>query len=61
MRPGQPLGILADYYDTAGVLRRFILPLAGRIACAHAKDIVLENRLTLHLDEGAPGDGGLTT
>ena len=57
--PVNYIGTLADYYDTAGVLRRFILPLAGRIACAHAKDIVLEDRLTLHLDEGAPGDGGL--
>jgi sugar phosphate isomerase/epimerase len=53
------IGTLSDYYDTASLLRRFIVPLAGRIACAHAKDIVLENRLALHLDEGAPGEGGL--
>jgi sugar phosphate isomerase/epimerase len=57
--PVNYIGSLAAYYDTAGVLRRFIVPLAGRIACAHAKDIVLEDRLTLHLDEGAPGEGGM--
>ncbi len=57
--PVNYIASLPDYYDTAAVLRRFIVPLAGRIACAHAKDSILSSRMTLHIDEGAPGEGGL--
>jgi sugar phosphate isomerase/epimerase len=57
--PVNYIGSVAEYYDTAGVLQRFLPPLAGRIACAHAKDILIGDRLTLHLDEGAPGEGNL--
>jgi sugar phosphate isomerase/epimerase len=57
--PVNYVGSVAEHYDTPGLLRRLIPPLGGRLACSHAKDTVLRDQLTLHLDEGAPGEGNL--
>jgi sugar phosphate isomerase/epimerase len=47
----------ADAYDTAGVLRRVFDQLGEYVVSAHVKDVCLGNRLVVHIDECAPGEG----
>jgi sugar phosphate isomerase/epimerase len=49
----------AKYYDNAGLLRECFAKLGPHIRSVHAKDITLENRLTVHLSERLPGQGEL--
>jgi sugar phosphate isomerase/epimerase len=44
-------------YDTTTALNRDFDLLGGHIVSCHAKDVWLENRLTLHLQDGCPGRG----
>jgi sugar phosphate isomerase/epimerase len=47
------------YYANAALLSECIDKLGPYIRSCHAKDIVLRDRLTVHLDEVRPGLGGL--
>lgn len=47
------------YFATGAGIERFVSRLGGRIVSVHAKDIILRDALTTHLDECIPGDGGL--
>lgn len=47
------------YYDNAALLRECFAKLGPWIVSCHAKDITLSDRLTVHLDEAAPGKGEL--
>jgi sugar phosphate isomerase/epimerase len=47
----------ADAYDTPGVLQRVFDHLGRYIVSAHVKDVCLGNRLVVHIDECAPGEG----
>ncbi|MGC8779712.1 MAG: sugar phosphate isomerase/epimerase family protein [Anaerolineae bacterium] len=47
------------YFDNAGLIRECVAKLGPWIKSCHAKDIVLADRLTVHLDEVRPGLGGL--
>lgn len=49
----------ARYYQNAGLLRECFEKLGPWIISCHAKDIVLRDDLTVHLDETRPGLGGL--
>ena len=49
----------AKLYDNAALLRECFAQLGPHIRAVHAKDIVLEPRLTVHLDEVRPGLGVL--
>ncbi len=49
----------ARAFDTAGLLRDCFAKLGPRIRSCHAKDIRLDTRLTVHLDEVRPGLGCL--
>jgi sugar phosphate isomerase/epimerase len=44
-------------YDTTTALNRDFDILSHHIVSCHAKDIWIENRLTLHLQDGCPGKG----
>jgi sugar phosphate isomerase/epimerase len=44
-------------YDTTGAINHHFDVLGRHIVSCHAKDIWLENRLTLHLQDGCPGKG----
>ncbi|MCL2351236.1 MAG: sugar phosphate isomerase/epimerase [Firmicutes bacterium] len=48
-----------DYYHTGGVIREWFAKLGPHIKSCHAKDILLEGRLTVHLGEVRPGLGNL--
>jgi sugar phosphate isomerase/epimerase len=48
-----------QYFDTGAVLRECFAKLGPRIVSCHAKDLVLQNRLAMHLDEVRPGLGAL--
>lgn len=48
---------LDTVYDTAAALNHHFDLLGKHIVSAHAKDIWIENRLTLHLQDGCPGKG----
>lgn len=48
------------YYDTAGLIRESFSRLGPYIKSCHAKDIILADRLTVHLDETVPGRGALS-
>lgn len=57
-----PVNIISSprrYFDTGGVIREFVSDLGAMIRSCHAKDILLSGRFTVHLDEIAPGQGGL--
>jgi sugar phosphate isomerase/epimerase len=57
-----PVNIVSSpqrYFDTAGLLRECFEKLGRYIKSCHAKDIILSDRLTVHLDETRPGLGGL--
>jgi sugar phosphate isomerase/epimerase len=47
----------ADAYDTASVLRQVFAELGRYVVSAHVKDVCLGNRLIVHIDECAPGEG----
>jgi sugar phosphate isomerase/epimerase len=47
------------YFDTGAVIRECFEKLGPRIRSCHAKDIRIEERLTLHLEEVRPGLGAL--
>ena len=47
------------YFKNGALIRECIEKLGAYIRSCHAKDIALDNRLTLHLDEVRPGTGGL--
>jgi sugar phosphate isomerase/epimerase len=46
-----------DAYDTTSLLHRVFDQLGPYIVSAHVKDVCLGNRLVVHIDEGAPGEG----
>jgi sugar phosphate isomerase/epimerase len=57
-----PVNIVSSpqrYYDSAALLRECFAKLGAWIVSCHAKDILLRDRLTVHLDEVGPGEGGL--
>ena len=45
------------YYHNADITRECFEKFGDRILACHAKDIILANNLTVHLDEMAPGQG----
>lgn len=47
------------YYANGALIRECFEKLGAYIKSCHAKDIILEPRLTTHLNECAPGTGGL--
>ena len=47
------------YFDNAALLRECFEKLGPWIRSCHAKDIILGERLTVHLDECGPGEGAL--
>lgn len=47
------------YYGNAGLIRECFEKLGSHIKSCHAKDILLQKKLTTHLDEVRPGTGGL--
>jgi sugar phosphate isomerase/epimerase len=46
-------------YDTASALNHHFDVLGEHIVSCHAKDIWIENRLALHLQDGCPGKGNM--
>ena len=48
---------LATIYDTGAEIARHFDVLGKHIVSCHAKDIWLENKLALHLQDGCPGKG----
>jgi len=48
---------LETIYDTGGALNAHFDRLGRHICSAHAKDIWVENRLAIHLQDGCPGKG----
>ncbi|MHB9139104.1 MAG: sugar phosphate isomerase/epimerase family protein [Victivallaceae bacterium] len=47
------------YFSNGALIREFFKKLGQHIKSCHAKDIILRNNLTVHLDECRPGTGGL--
>jgi len=47
------------YYSNAALIRECFAKLGPYIKSCHAKDIILRDTLTTHLDECEPGTGGL--
>ena len=47
------------YYHTGAFLRDCFAKLGPYIRSTHAKDIILEDQLTVHMSETAPGQGNL--
>jgi sugar phosphate isomerase/epimerase len=47
------------YYGNGALIRDFARRLGPHIKSCHAKDVVLREKLTVHLDEVRPGLGGL--
>ncbi len=48
---------LETIYDTGGALNAHFDLLGHHICSAHAKDVWVENRLSVHLQDGCPGKG----
>ncbi len=48
-----------QYFDNGALIRECFQKLGKWIVSCHAKDIVLRNKLSLHLDEVRPGMGNL--
>jgi sugar phosphate isomerase/epimerase len=48
-----------QYFDTGSLIREVFAVLGPHVVSCHAKDITLRNRLALHLDEVAPGQGSM--
>jgi len=47
------------YFRNADIIREFVAKLGPRIRSCHAKDTLLQGKLTVHLDEVRPGRGAL--
>jgi sugar phosphate isomerase/epimerase len=47
------------YFGNAEIIKDFVAKLGPHIKSCHAKDILLQDRLTVHLDEVRPGYGQL--
>lgn len=47
------------YFENAKIIQDFVSKLGRHIRSCHAKDILLRDKLTVHLDEVRPGCGGL--
>lgn len=47
------------YFGNADIISDFLVKLGPHIKSCHAKDILLQDRLTVHLDEVRPGCGQL--
>jgi len=47
------------YFDNAKLIRECFEKLGPYIRSCHAKDIIMQEKLTLHLDETRPGTGAL--
>ena len=47
------------YYGNTAVINEWFDKLAPYVRCCHAKDSIIRNRLTVHLDECRPGTGNL--
>jgi sugar phosphate isomerase/epimerase len=47
----------ADAYDTTALLHRVFDELGKFVVSAHVKDVCLGDRLVVHIDECAPGEG----
>lgn len=47
------------YFNSGELIKDFVARLGSNIMSCHAKDILLADRLTVHLDEVRPGCGGL--
>ena len=47
------------YYNTRALIRDFVSKLGPHIRSCHAKDILMADKLTVHLDEVRPGLGNL--
>jgi sugar phosphate isomerase/epimerase len=47
------------YFHSGDMIRDFLARLGPHIRSCHAKDILLQDRLTVHLDEVRPGKGAL--
>ena len=47
------------YFQNAALIRECVAALGPAMRSVHLKDIQLANRLTVHLDEVRPGQGGL--
>ena len=47
------------YYNTAGVIQEFVRKLGPHIKSSHLKDVTLQSRVTVHIDEVRPGTGKL--
>jgi sugar phosphate isomerase/epimerase len=47
------------YFNTTALINEFFQKLGPHIKGAHGKDILIENKLTLHLNECRPGTGVL--
>jgi len=57
-----PVNIICSpqrYYNTGSIIRDGFARLGPLIKSCHAKDIILSEKLTTHLDETLPGTGGL--
>jgi sugar phosphate isomerase/epimerase len=48
-----------EVYDTASAVNHHFDVLGERIISCHAKDIWLEDRLSIHLQDGCPGKGNM--
>ena len=46
------------YYDNAALIRECFAKLGPQILCCHLKDVRLDQKLTVHLDEVMLGQGG---
>jgi sugar phosphate isomerase/epimerase len=47
------------YCENAALVREFVAKLGPHIKSCHAKDVVIRETLTLHIDEVRPGQGNL--
>jgi len=47
------------YYDTKSLIKECFLKMGPYIKSCHAKDIIMSNKLTVHLDETVPGRGAI--
>jgi len=67
-RPGfgvhfDPVNLISSpqrYFQNEALIRECVAALGPAMRSVHLKDIRLDNRLTVHLDEVRPGQGGLS-
>ncbi len=57
MDPVNFVATLGDAYDSGPLLEHLFDVLGSYTVCAHVKDVVVEDRLVLHLAEASPGEG----